>query len=115
MNRATLPTNPFRVAVSSLTLAVANGERCPWNPTGHRGKCCTHFQETSMEPQYQNQPRDNSKAMDYVKSLKDAVKRRFAGDYLKWIRSGRVGTAPARGALSQTNWRTICTNIDSLA
>jgi hypothetical protein len=57
---------------------------------------------------------DNTDGMKYVKSLKDAVKRRFAGDYLRWLRAGRVGIAPARGALSQTNWRTICTNLDSL-
>jgi len=63
----------------------------------------------------QNPNRDNSDAMKYVKSLKDAVKRRFAGEYLKWIRAGRSGTAPVRGALSQTNWRTICTNLDTLA
>jgi len=66
-----------------------------------------------MEPT--NPPRDNSKGMDYVKSLKDAVKRRFAGEYLRWIQAGRMGAAPSRGALSQTTWRTICTNLDSLS
>jgi hypothetical protein len=65
-----------------------------------------------MEPKLPQ--RDNSKGMEYVKSLKDAVKRRFAGEYLRWIQGGRVGTAPTRGALSQTTWRTICTNLDSL-
>jgi hypothetical protein len=58
---------------------------------------------------------DNTDGMKYVKSLKDAVKRRFAGDYLAWIRGGRTGAAPIRGGLSQTNWRAICTNLDSLA
>ena len=62
-----------------------------------------------------NPNQDNTDGMKYVKSLKMAVKRRFAGDYLTWIRAGRQGTAPARGALSQTTWRTICTNLDTLA
>ena len=62
----------------------------------------------------QNPQQDNTDGMKYVKSLKNAVKRRFAGDYLRWIRAGRSGIPPVRGALSQTNWRTICTNLDSL-
>jgi hypothetical protein len=63
----------------------------------------------------QNPNRDNSPGMNYVKSLKNAVKRRFAGEYLIWIRAGRMGLPPNRGALSQTNWRTICTNLDTLS
>jgi len=66
-----------------------------------------------MEPKKSNQ--DNSDAMAYVKSLKIALKRRFAGEYLVWIRGGRTGAAPVRGALSHTVWRTICTNLDGLA
>ncbi|MEZ0325939.1 MAG: hypothetical protein ACAH95_08525 [Fimbriimonas sp.] len=58
---------------------------------------------------------DNSKAMDYVKSLRDAVKRRYAHEYLTWIRAGRVGSAPARGALSSTLSRTVTSNLDDLA
>jgi len=62
-----------------------------------------------------NPNQDNTEGMKYVKSLKLAVKRRFAGEYLTWIRAGRVGIAPSRGALSHTMWRTICTNLDTLA
>jgi len=66
-----------------------------------------------MEIKRTNQ--DNSDAMAYVKSLKMALKKRFAGEYLLWIRSGRSGAAPVRGALSHTDWRRICTNLDGLA
>jgi hypothetical protein len=65
-----------------------------------------------MEPKNTNQ--DNSEAMAYVKSLKIALKRRFAGEYLTWMRGGRIGTAPSRGTLSYTVWRNICTNLDGL-
>ncbi|MFI5386532.1 MAG: hypothetical protein ACHQ50_10480 [Fimbriimonadales bacterium] len=59
--------------------------------------------------------RDNSEAMGYVKSLKDSVKRKYASEYLGWIRGGRPGSAPSRGALSLTLWRAVCTNLDALA
>ena len=60
-------------------------------------------------------PKDTTNGTTYVKSLNSSVKRRFAGDYWKWIQTGRVGMAPSRGALSQTTWRTICTNLDWLS
>jgi len=66
-----------------------------------------------MEPNHPNE--DNSPAIKYVKSLKIALKRRFAGDYLRWIRAGRVGPGPVRGALSHTTCKAICTNIEALA
>jgi hypothetical protein len=59
--------------------------------------------------------RDNSKAMDYVKSLRDPVKRRYANDYLGWLRAGKLGSAPERAALSMTQWKLIVTNVDALA
>jgi hypothetical protein len=59
--------------------------------------------------------RDRSEAMDYVKSLRDPVKRRFAVNYLEWIRMGRVASAPGRGALSPTLWKAVCANLDALA
>lgn len=59
--------------------------------------------------------RDNSDAMGYVKSLRDSVKRRYAAEYLTWIRAGRIGTAPSRGLLSPTLWRAVCSNLDALA
>jgi hypothetical protein len=58
---------------------------------------------------------DNSDAMKYVKSLRDAVKRRFAATYLDWIRTGRVGTMPGRGALSPILARAVVSNIDALS
>lgn len=57
---------------------------------------------------------DNSDGMRYVKSLGNAVKKRFAGEYLAWLRSGRSGPMPSRGALSPTIWKTLCTNLDAL-
>lgn len=60
-------------------------------------------------------PRDPSPGMNYVRSLKDAVKRRYATDYLLWIRAGRNGSAPSRGLLSPTDCKSVCTNLDALA
>ena len=57
---------------------------------------------------------DNSEAMKYVKSLKDSVKRRFAGEYLVWIRAGRNASMPSRGALSASIARSVCLNLDAL-
>ena len=53
--------------------------------------------------------------MGYVKSIRDAVKRRYAADYLVWIRAGRSGAAPSRGALPNALWKSVCTNLDALA
>ena len=58
--------------------------------------------------------RDNSEGMNYVRSLKDAVKRRFAVDYLEWIRSGRSGSMPSRGALPPTLAKAVALNLDAL-
>jgi hypothetical protein len=57
---------------------------------------------------------DNSDGMKYVKSLKDAVKRRFAHEYLAWLRSGRKGDMPVRGLLSSTLAKAVCVNLDAL-
>jgi hypothetical protein len=59
--------------------------------------------------------RDNTEATRYVKSLKDAVKRRFAVAYLEWMRSGRAGNMPGRGVLSPVLAKSVCTNLDSLS
>ena len=61
-----------------------------------------------------NKEQENSPANKYVKSLKDAVKRRFANAYLEWIRAGRVGTSPSRGALSPIIAKAVCSNLDAL-
>ncbi|MDR3691609.1 MAG: hypothetical protein P4L46_19680 [Fimbriimonas sp.] len=66
-----------------------------------------------MKPLRPNQ--DNTEAMGYVKSLRDPVKRKYAADYLKWIRAGRVAAAPSRGSLSPTLWKAVCSNLDGLA
>jgi len=58
---------------------------------------------------------DNSEAMKYIKSLKDAVKRRFATSYLEWVRGGRIGSMPSRGALSAARVKALCLNIDALS
>lgn len=58
---------------------------------------------------------DNSDAMKYIKSIRDAVKRRFAVTYLEWIRAGRMGASPARGALAPALAKAVSTNLDSLS
>jgi hypothetical protein len=62
-----------------------------------------------------NKNMDNTEAMKYVRSLKDAVKRRFAVAYLGWIRAGRVGTSPGRGVLSPILARAVAVNLDALS
>jgi hypothetical protein len=57
---------------------------------------------------------DNTEAMKYVRSLRDALKRRFAVAYLDWIRAGRNGAMPTRGALSPVLARAVCVNLDAL-
>jgi hypothetical protein len=63
----------------------------------------------------QTPQRDYSEAVRYVKSLKDAVKRRYAMEYLGWIQAGRIGAAPGRGALPPAQWKAVSTNLDTLA
>ncbi len=58
---------------------------------------------------------DNSDAMGYVKSLRDPVKRRFAADYLRWIRAGKTAAVPSRGPLPPALWKAVCANLDALA
>ncbi len=57
---------------------------------------------------------DNTGAMKYVRSLKDPLKRRFAGEYLQWLRLGRLGSMPSRGSLSAVLAKAVSTNLDSL-
>ncbi len=52
--------------------------------------------------------------MIYIRSLKDPVKRRFAVSYLGWVRAGRTGSMPARGALSSALAKAVTSNIDAL-
>ena len=57
---------------------------------------------------------DNTAAMKYIKSLKDAVKRNFAVTSLTWIRAGRKGDAPGRGALAPALAKAVAVNLDNL-
>lgn len=63
------------------------------------------------EPQSDN----NTPAMEYVKSLRDPLKRRFASNYLTWVTGGRVGPVPARGTLAHAIVKNVCANLDALA
>ena len=58
---------------------------------------------------------ESTEAMKYVRSLKDPVKRRYANEYLSWVHAGRVGLAPNRGAVSNTDAKTVSSNLDSLS
>jgi hypothetical protein len=58
---------------------------------------------------------EQSEATKYVRSIKDSVKRRFAGAYLEWLVGGKAGAMPARGALSPTLAKAICSNLDALS
>jgi hypothetical protein len=62
-----------------------------------------------------NPSSEKSEAMTYVNSLRDAVKRRFAHQYLQWIRGGRTGASPSRGSLGSTPAKTVMANLDALA
>lgn len=57
---------------------------------------------------------DNTEAMKYIRSLRDAVKRRFAVTYLEWIRAGRLCAMPNRGILSPALARAVRVNLDAL-
>lgn len=54
-------------------------------------------------------------AMTYVRSLRDPVKRRFAVDYLEWIKGGRIGSSPAKGTLAPAIAKAVTNNLDELA
>lgn len=58
--------------------------------------------------------KDLGAGMVYVRSLRDAIKRRFAVAYLGWIRAGRVGLAPTRGALAPALAKAVSENLDGL-
>jgi hypothetical protein len=52
--------------------------------------------------------------MTYIKSLRDAVKRKFAVTYLDWVRAGRKGIMPSRGKLSPVLANAVVRNLDAL-
>jgi hypothetical protein len=64
---------------------------------------------------HRNPLKEKSEAMSYVHSLRDAVKRRFAHQYLQWIRAGRMGAPPNRGGLGATLAKAVMANLDDLA
>ena len=57
---------------------------------------------------------DDSKAMQYVKTLDDTAKRHYAIGYLAWIRAGRVGVAPKTEPLSILTARVVSRKLDTL-
>jgi len=54
-------------------------------------------------------------AMTYVRSLRDPIKRRYASEYLTWIRGGKVGSSPSRGVLAPAVAHAVTINLDELA
>ena len=61
-----------------------------------------------------NKGHDNTDGMTYVKSLRDAGKRRYAMAYLDWIRGGKKGGEPSRGLLAPALAKAVCRNLDAL-
>ena len=57
---------------------------------------------------------DHTSAAAYVKSLRDPLKRRFATEYLTWLRAGRKGDMPLRGKLPPAISQTVCLNLEAL-
>ncbi len=57
---------------------------------------------------------DQTPAAAYVKSLRDPLKRRFAVDYLTWLRAGRRGDMPSRGKLPSAISQAVCLNLEAL-
>ncbi len=97
--------------------------RFPWTVANQT--CCGHRWNATVEelgpwwskPQWSmimSRNLDNSDAMNYVKSLRDAVKRRFGAAYLRWIRSGRIGAPPDRRHLAPVLARAMTLNLDIL-
>ncbi|MHB8637188.1 MAG: hypothetical protein ACYC96_12030 [Fimbriimonadaceae bacterium] len=60
-------------------------------------------------------PHNHSDATLYVKSLKDALKRNFAGEYLAWLKGGRQGAMPGRGLLAPAMAKAVCANLEALS
>lgn len=56
----------------------------------------------------------NQEAMNYVKSLRDPIKRRYAVGYLDWLRSGKTGPTPNRGALAAGLAKAVGVNLEAL-
>jgi len=68
-----------------------------------------------MEPTTpQTESQSDNPATEYVKSLRDPLKRRFASNYLTWVTNGRVGPVPARGTLAHSIVKNVCANLDAL-
>lgn len=58
---------------------------------------------------------ETTPATEYVESLRDPLKRRFAQNYLNWIVGGRTGSIPSRGTLEHSVVKNVCANLDSLS
>jgi hypothetical protein len=57
---------------------------------------------------------EDSEAMQYVNSLDDAM-RRYASEYLVWMRGDQEGLMPDQGPLSFSTVRMISRTLDRLA
>jgi len=65
----------------------------------------------NMEPQATDT--ENAPVMEYIESLRDPMKKRFALEYMNWVVNGRDGELPSRGALAASVVKNVCANIDS--
>jgi hypothetical protein len=57
---------------------------------------------------------NDSPQLQYVRSIPDPDRRRFAHAYMDWLLAGRVGVVPERGRLSVEAARMMVINIESI-
>ncbi len=51
---------------------------------------------------------------NYIKSIKDPHKKRFAESYIGWLIAGKASAMPDKGRLTTETARVMMTNMDSL-
>jgi hypothetical protein len=56
----------------------------------------------------------DSSQRQYVRSIRDPDRRRFAHAYVDWLMAGRVGLIPEKGRLSTDTARLLVLNIEAL-
>ncbi|MDH4389693.1 MAG: hypothetical protein QE269_13300 [Fimbriimonas sp.] len=52
---------------------------------------------------------------NYIKSIKDPHKKRFAESYIGWLVAGKSGGMPDKGRLTTETAKAMINNMDSLA
>ena len=57
----------------------------------------------------------DSSQHQYVRSIRDPDRRRFAYAYVDWLMAGRVGLIPEKGRLSTDAARLLVLNIEAVA